>query len=72
MRFVWFSYYKTVNRTAQCGAVHYYLWCGAVMLFCGFWYGFDGLVNTHILHYTNGLPRFFIASENMLYLYINQ
>ena len=30
-----------------CSAVHYYLRCGAVMLFCErFWCGFCGLMNT--------------------------
>ena len=49
MRFVQFSYYKTVNRTALCDVVR----CGAVILFCEqFWCGFYdlcglcGLVNT--------------------------
>ena len=32
MRFVWFSYYKTANRIAPCGAVYYYLWCGYAIL----------------------------------------
>ena len=34
MRFVWFSYYKTANRTALCGMVR----CGAVLLTvqCGY------------------------------------
>ena len=44
VRFVRFSYYKTVNRTVPCGVVHYYLRCGAVMPFCErFWCGFCGL-----------------------------
>ena len=44
-----FSYYKIVNSIApcdavRCGAVHYYLRCGVVMPFCGwFWCGFCGL-----------------------------
>ena len=47
VRFVRFSYYKTVNRTVPCGVVHYYLRCGAVMPFCRwFWCGFCCLVNT--------------------------
>ena len=55
MRFVWFSYYKTVNRTAQCGAVHYYLRCSAVMLFCRrFWCGLYSLVNTPIYTHCHG------------------
>ena len=52
MRFVLFSYYKTANRTAPCGAVHYYLRCSAVMPFCGrFWCVFCSLVNTPTGHY---------------------
>ena len=49
VRFVRFSYYKTANHTAPCGVVRcsvvqYYLWCGAVMPFCGqFWCSFCGL-----------------------------
>ena len=46
MRFVRFYYYKTTNCTTLCGAVHYYLWCSAVMLFCGWlWCGFCSLCN---------------------------
>ena len=43
MRFVRFSFYKTVNYTASCGAVcavHYYLWCCGVCLY-HFAGGFD-------------------------------
>ena len=44
VRFVRFSYYKTANYTAPCGAMHYYLRCGMVMPFCRqFWCGFCGL-----------------------------
>ena len=50
VRFVRFSYYKTANRTAPCGVVHYYLRYGAVMLFYRrFWCDFCSLcdlVNT--------------------------
>ena len=50
MRFVQFSYYKTINRIAPCGAIHCHLRCSVVMPFCGrFWYSFGGLcglVNT--------------------------
>ena len=45
MRFVWFSYYKTANRTIPCGAVRCTVTCGAVQL-CHFASGFCGLLNT--------------------------
>ena len=46
MWFVRFYYYKTTNCTTLCGVVHYYLWCSAVILFCGWlWYGFCSLCN---------------------------
>ena len=35
VRFVQFSYYKIANRIASCGAVHCYLWCDAIIPFCG-------------------------------------
>ena len=35
VRFVQFSYYKTANCNAACGAVHCYLRYGAIMPFCG-------------------------------------
>ena len=38
MRFVRFFYYKTANYIAPCGAVHYYLWCSALLFAvrCGY------------------------------------
>ena len=47
MQFVQFSYFITANRTARygvvrCGAVHYYLTCGAVRL-CYFAGGFGAV-----------------------------
>ena len=44
MRFVWFSYYKTANRTTPCDAVQYgalllMVWCAHAILrrfMCGF------------------------------------
>ena len=54
----------TLHYAVWCGAVHYYLQCGAVMPFCGwFWCGFCGLcsscnlVNTPSHHYSRSLPH---------------
>ena len=78
MRFVRFSYYKTANCTAPCGAVHCYLRCGYAILwavlvrFLRFvWFGEHP--STHFLSsrpsffYFFFLRRFYIHTINHFY-----